>query len=40
MDVHSIDEYANYKNFVSEDKQAVISVKPDGDIINFISNGK
>lgn len=40
MDVHSIDEYANYKNFVSEDKQAVISVKPDGDIINFVSNGK
>ena len=40
MDIHSPEEYSNYTNLVSPSKKSAISVKPDGDIINFISTAK
>lgn len=40
MDVHSAEDYSQYKNFSNSNKSAAISVKPDWDIINFVSNEK
>ena len=40
MDVHSVEDYSTYKNFISSDGNSAISVKPDWDITNFISNWK
>ena len=38
VDTHTPEEYATYKNFTTPDKWALISVKPDGDIINFVTD--
>ena len=40
MDVHSAEDYNWYKNFTNWNKSAAISVKPDWDIINFVSTEK
>ena len=40
MDVHSAEDYNWYKNFSNWNKSAAISVKPDWDIINFVSTEK
>lgn len=40
MDVHTPEEYSSYQNFTNPNKTAAISVKPDHDIINFVSTEK
>ena len=40
MDVHTPEEYGSYQNFTNPNKSAAISVKPDWDIINFVSTEK
>lgn len=37
MDIHSAEDYANYKTFQFDDGKSSVSIKPDGDITSLVS---